>query len=291
MTETSQNSIIINGLDEAINLNKNCFFSPLLTLGLKELNNKGVEHYESNILETISNYNFDEDIIPSDGYSKTFETTKDGFNLSLKLSKELPFKKPYWANENPLKIFDKNTISFTPEIRDIDLIFFNNENDFAFELKPKEESQQIIFVKKQFAKNTTFLNQYQSLRSSNDVILPGDIVSIPFIKVEVDSKYNEIKNRQTTYNSKQLSIEEITENLIFKLDNKGAVILNEIKIAGRYNCFNDNPKQLIIDNTFIVFLKQKKSPLPYFAGYFNNSEFLQCYDKLMVKEMNQNINI
>jgi hypothetical protein len=125
--------------------------------------------------------------------------------------------------------------------------------------------------------------------NTGEEISPKDNVSIPIIDVDISTKYLEISKRQAYFNSKPIHLDSIKENMCFKLNNEGTILKSEIEISGRYNCVFDEPKNLIFNDSFVVYLKQKESSSPYFAGFFNDAKFLKEYSKPFISDTNAKI--
>lgn len=290
MTNTSNNSVILNSLQEKITIKKHCFFSPLLNLGLKELDTAmGPANFESDQLNEVFNSKFDKNSIPSDAYTCNLNKTQDGINLKIELSKTLPFRRPYYLHETPLKFQSHQLCSFAPDNKEINLIAYNNENDFIIEILPKDEEQQIIIIKKELEANTSFLDLFNSIPSDNIIISPKDKIAIPLINVDIKSEYEEIKNRQIQLNLNPINLDSISENLNFILNNKGAVVESLLVIRGTMNCAFNEPKNILINDSFVIFLKQKSSDQPYFAGYISDTEFLTKFDIQTIEDENSKI--
>jgi len=185
-------------------------------------------------------------------------------------------------------VFSKNKLcSFSPDKKDVELLHYNNDNDFSIALTPKDKSQQIIMVKSKFQTDTTFHNLYESLIRSSEELSAIDRIEIPIIDVDIFTEYEEITNRQASFDSNPINLNSIKENLCFKLNNKGAIIKSEIEISGKYNCVFNEPKKLLFNDSFVIFLKQEKSNLPYFAALFNDTRFLKEHSKSFISEANK----
>lgn len=290
MVSTTQNSSLINHFHEEFELNKNYFFTPLMSLSLKEIeSNLGPVKFESQELISLFENPVESSIIPSSAYKNRIKRTNTGIELSVKLAKKIPFKKPFYLNEKPLNFHSTQLNSFVPIKDNVELIYYNNEKDFALELIPLDSQQQILIVKSPFKSTASFYNLFNSLKYKYEQISPEDNISIPIINVDIKSDYSEIVNRQAYIQKRPILLDEITENLQFVLDNQGAVIKNEVFISGKYSCKFDQPKNLLIDDSFAVFLKQKESTMPYFAGYFHDTKFLSKFNMEKVQTTNNAI--
>ena len=62
----------------------------------------------------------------------------------------------------------------------------------------------------------------------------------------------------------------------FKLDEKGAVLKSEAIIMVESMSIK-GPRQFIVSRPFLIYLRQKDSPYPYFAMWVDNGEILKKY--------------
>ncbi len=239
--------------------------------------------------------------------SKSYQNTllKNEYNSSVELDnltirakaffkKSLPFEVPLKLDDNFLQFLEDEVVSFGFKgDNDVaNIMYYNNDDDFAIELIPKDKDHVIILVKSHFDQNINFsneINRFRKLQTKFDddrneknywkyYFQEEDIVSIPIIDFNIETNYLEIEGSRFTSGDRRFIIEIAYQRTAFRLDEKGAEVESESEMYAALEELMEEPpkpKSLIFDKPFMVFLKRKGLRNPYFAMYLSNSELMR----------------
>jgi len=140
---------------------------------------------------------------------------------------------------------------------------------------PKDTTHKIILIKTSFPENTTFKQELEKFERNKKIFEEAkneDKLIIPMIALHIKHNYESIE--ETTFKTKEGEhiLVEVYQRNAFILDEKGAVIETEAELAEE---MPPHIKKLIFDKPFLLLLRKKDSPYPYFALFIANAELLQ----------------
>jgi hypothetical protein len=166
-----------------------------------------------------------------------------------------------------------------------ELVFYNNDSDFAIKLIPKDEAHEIILYCPSGSSFTTF----QGIRDSLDKCIQStiqnkqlnvyennDIVRIPLLTFNIEKKYKNFVGNIFISNSTDYSIGVAQQRTAFILDEVGAEIESVATINLETAKQGDlaQPKHMIFNKPFLVMLKSKDAANPYFMAWIDNTELM-----------------
>lgn len=157
------------------------------------------------------------------------------------------------------------------------LLNYKNEDNFTVSLKGKNEDDEIILAK--IPESDTLENTLNyALTNSNEAIaLDGrDIIKIPILTFDIEKHFTELENKSLKNKGfENYSIMSALQRIEFSLTEKGAELKSkaEIGIAGAMPDISE-PKKLIFDKPFLLYMKEKGDKNPYFAIWVDNSEIM-----------------
>lgn len=144
--------------------------------------------------------------------------------------------------------------------------------EFVIELKPQSSSEEIIIA--QISPKKTLL---ETIRSTQEIIAGNDpdslredeTIQIPKFDFDIEHNFTEIE--------KYLAFlvegpAKAYQRIKFRLNEKGAVLKSEAIIAVEETIM---ARRFIVSKPFLIYLKQKDSPYPYFAMWVENGEILK----------------
>ncbi|HLV50459.1 MAG TPA: hypothetical protein VKY44_00725, partial [Flavobacterium sp.] len=102
-----------------------------------------------------------------------------------------------------------------------------------------------------------------------------DKVRIPMIEFNLKKKYNELIGNQFQAKNVMYEIVDVNQQNAFVLNEKGAEVESMATMDAAASAEEIEPKNLIFNKPFVVFLKRKNSDFPYFAVYISNPELLK----------------
>lgn len=259
----------------------------LLTQNLKEEIEKVIEskfNEESDILNKIDWSN-----VPKDNSGYTDEYKKYLFYAILK--KEFNFKNDFDELENgsfgekykDIKYFGIDKKSNSKLYSQVEVLYYNSENDFAVILNTKEDEQVILC---RGTEGNNFATIYNSLVEKSDnyrgnkKFTENDYLKVPNIKFDISKSFNELcDNKFYSKDGHKCNIDQVLQTIQMEMDKSGGKIKSEAaivmqadiialdeKVEYRYFYFNDE---------FTMFLKEADKNMPYFAANIENITLFQ----------------
>ena len=147
----------------------------------------------------------------------------NGYVLYAMLKKEFNFLEPFstamgsmtFNNSEPrIKCFGVDSSNNPIASKNVEVLFYNSEDDFAIKLKTKEGEEVILY--KTTGENKSFEENYKEIKkqqinySGKNTFEENDILRIPFIKVNDEINYDELCGREiknSKYYGKMLALE------------------------------------------------------------------------------------
>jgi hypothetical protein len=290
--DTNKSATLCGTLNDKIDLSQNTAYTPTFKIAIDAFLSEIGPGYsiEDTTLQNLSEYMFKEMPLREDEYKKEIEKEGNKLKVTVSFEKDLPFERPSRISEEPFMFGDKELCHFKPRKRP-DLLYYNDKDDFAISLSPKDESQEIIMIKSPFSSGVSFEELFQSIKEPNyECSLDFNAtIKIPIIEFDWSTKHPEIEHRTLQKSPSDFwDIAEIKEELKFSLTNTGAKVKSGIAISGMWNCvLPENPQQIIFDKPFVVFLKKVGVSSPYFAAYIADATFLRSFDLEGVNKENE----
>ena len=160
--------------------------------------------------------------------------------------------------------------------KQIDVLYYNNQADFAVKLKTKDNDEIIVLRKendnfKTFDEVYTYLNNQTEKYKGNKEITENDFLKVPNIKFDVLKKYDELRlGIFLDKDNNEKVITEAIQTIEFEIDNKGGKLKSEALIAVKNTSImiGDEPienRYFYCNDDFYMFLKEENKDKPYFA--------------------------
>lgn len=209
----------------------------------------------------------------------------NGYVLYAMLKKEFEFLESFSTamgglqfnnSETKVKCFGVDSSNNPVASKNVDILFYNSEEDFAIKLKTKNGEEVILYKttgeNKSFEENYKELKKQQSKYSGKNTFEENDMLRIPFIKVNDEINYDELCGREIK-NSKYY-IKQAIQTIDFELNNVGGSVKSEAMIDATTKAFVKEPRKMIFDSDFILYLKEENKEQPYFALKVNDISVL-----------------
>lgn len=220
----------------------------------------------------------------------------NGYVLYAMLKKEFEFLEPFSTamgsikfknSETTVKCFGVDSANKLDASRNIEILFYNSEKDFAIKLKTKNKEEVILYKttgeNKSFDENYNEIKKKESNYSGKKTFEKEDILRIPFIKVNDEINYDELCGRDIK-NSKYY-IKQALQTIDFELNNVGGSVKSEAVIDSSQKAWVDKKRKMILDSDFILYLKEENKEQPYFALKVDNTDVLVADEKIDVNTM------
>ena len=285
-------------LDIVKNLNKEDFNETMLSedyyykiyglksLSLKEQIEKGIKEKFNQTSDILDDFDWSDEGLdnPNNPYVRRY------FFYTM-LYRKFEFLKEFdklgngkFGNKyNDVKYFgiDKNTPNSVGN--QIKVLYYNSRDDFAVIVNTKTHDE-VIFCKSPKGSNFNEIfdnmnneaNKYTGSKSFKDV----DEFKAPNLEFNEKREYTELEGKKFEtadpyYNTAE--IQKAIQTIKFSLDEKGGEIKSEaaidMKVTGAVVDIKqkeNEPRYFYVDDTFVLFLREKGKDKPYFAGRIND---------------------
>ena len=209
----------------------------------------------------------------------------NGYVLYAMLKKEFNFLEPFSTamgsmnfnnSETRVKCFGVDSSNNPIASKNVEVLFYNSEDDFAIKLNTKEGEEVILY--KTTGENKSFEENYKEIKkqqinySGKNTFEENDILRIPFIKVNDEINYDELCGREIK--NSNYYIKQALQTIDFELNNVGGSVKSEAVIDATTKALTENARKMIFDSDFILYLKEENKEQPYFALKVDNTDVL-----------------
>ncbi len=222
----------------------------------------------------------------------------NGYVLYAMLKKEFEFLEPFSTamgsmefknSENKVKCFGVDSSTKFEAGINVEVLFYNSEDDFAIKLKTKQGEEVILY--KTTGENRSFEENYneiiiqQNKYSGEKNFKENDILRIPFIKVNDEINYDELCGREIK--NSNYYIKQAIQTIDFELNNVGGSVKSEAVIDSAQKAWVDKARKMIFDSDFILYMKEDDKEQPYFALKVDNIEVLLPDENIIEEDNNE----
>ena len=160
---------------------------------------------------------------------------------------------------------------------------YKNEDDFIFQMGCKDSLDVIYFAKIPMEGN--LMETYNAVMTrvkKNDVryIDRYDHLQIPYLKFDITKDFEYLRNVKLTnpdYN--QLAFKELSQRISFDL-NKDGVRIESVQelLMVEFGYSEIKPFVYAFDQPFLIVIKRKDSPMPYFLFWVQNAQHMEIIE-------------
>ena len=258
----------------------------LLTQDLKEKIEKAIKskfNEKSDILDMINWSN-----VPKDNSGYLDDYRKYLFYTMLK--KEFNFKRDFDELENgtfgtkydDVKYFGIDENSDSKLYSQVEVLYYNSQNDFAIILNTKEGEQVILC---RGAEADSFATIYNNLvektnnYTGNKNFTENDYLKVPNIKFNILKEFNELCNNVFySKDGKLCNIEQAIQTIQVEMDKSGGKIKSEALISMKTCAIapqKEENRYFYLNDEFTIFLKEADKDAPYFAANIEDITLFQ----------------
>lgn len=209
----------------------------------------------------------------------------EGYVLYAMLKKEFNYlekfsivnDRTFGNSKTKVKYFGVDASTGENANKNVEVLFYNSEDDFAVKLKTKEGEDVILY--KTTGENKSFKENYEELKdkqnkySGESAFGEKDILRVPFIKVNDEINYDELCGR-IIKGTNGMYIRQALQTIDFELNNVGGSVKSEAIIEAIKAAEIDIERKFIFDSDFILYLKEESKEQPYFALKVDNIDVL-----------------
>ncbi|UPT67274.1 MAG: hypothetical protein M0D57_00825 [Sphingobacteriales bacterium JAD_PAG50586_3] len=174
---------------------------------------------------------------------------------------------------------------------------YNNNDEFIISLQPKDDDHEILLIMdtkygstlkdiftsaKAKIKATERLVKSKKTASWKTYFTKLDRMAIPAIEFFIKNRYHDIEGQDFKAGNTPHIIVEAWQSIDFKFDRKGATLEDQGYMASDSTVLETEkpqPKFMVFNRPFAIFLKRKDAKYPYFGMMVNNSELLVPFNK------------
>ena len=170
-------------------------------------------------------------------------------------------------NKKKVEYFGINEKSKKGLRENVSVLFYNNPDDFAVELRTKQNDRVLLYRtddNKSLSALYDDMMQKSSEYNENRRFGEKDRLKIPLISIKRLNQYPEIQGK--TIKDTDLTIDQALQSIDFKMDNKGVKLKSEAALIMKMSMpvpIMRKPADFFFDDTFVMFLIEKDKP--YFA--------------------------
>ena len=179
-------------------------------------------------------------------------------------------------SEEKVKYFGIEPDTSQNASKNIEILFYNSEEDFAIKLKTKEGEE--IYLYRTTGENKSFEENYKEMLEKQAKYTgdknwnKNDVLNIPFIKINNEINYDELCGR--LIKGTNWYIRQAIQTIDFELNNYGGSVKSEALIEALKNAVFETGRKFIYNEDFILYLKEEDKEKPYFALKVDNTDVL-----------------
>lgn len=202
------------------------------------------------------------------------------------LKKDFEYLKPFdklpesnfVGSEGLVKYFGVSSQSSAALKSTVNVLFYNDNNDFAVKLTSKAGDQ--VYLYRTDDKKTLdvlysdMLDKSKSYKG-NKRLGREDELKVPMMDFKSERKFPELCNK--AIKASDFIIEEAIETVQFKMDETGVKLKSEAGIMAKMSALmpDDMPRYFYFNNRYIIFLAENGKTTPYFAMKVEDVKKLQ----------------
>ena len=152
----------------------------------------------------------------------------------------------------------------------VTVLFYNSPNDFAISLSTMNNDEVFLYktnTTKPFNYIYSDMLKKSSMYEGDKEFQNIDELKVPNLKFFEEKEFNDLTFMRIK--GTQLMIDKAIETVKFEMNNKGVRLKSEAAITTRLTSANPSedsePRYFYLDDTFVLFLKEKEKSKPYFA--------------------------
>ena len=178
-------------------------------------------------------------------------------------------KESFGKNRTKVAYFGINKESDTDLGSMVNVLFYNNPNDFAAAIKT--EGKDVVYLYRT-NDNKTFDKLYADMMKKHEgytdesEFTSKDELKVPNIDLYKMQAFKELENKKIK--GTNFVIGTAVETVKFKIDNEGVKLKSEAAIMTKMTALRPEPtapRKLYFTDTFVMFLQESDKNVPYFA--------------------------
>lgn len=163
------------------------------------------------------------------------------------------------------------------------ILYYNNPDDFSISLRTQSEDTIVLVKTAPTGTMEDIIKKAESSEASEVNggyrLQPDESLIIPKIEFDLEHHFKEMIGQFLYVNgvTTPYYIGDAVQFIKFLLNEEGAKLRSEMAMTLR-KCFvqvERNPRQFVFDKPFLIYLKEKRGGLPYFAAWVSDTTLLK----------------
>ena len=189
---------------------------------------------------------------------------------------EMKNKDSFNGSEKKYRYFGVDSENMESFKNSVDILFYNNESDFAIKLSTIEGDEIILYLNDSCDMSfkdiySEILDKQRNYVGENKIDW-GDILEIPYINFETMINYSELCGK--TLGKSNVYLANAIQSIQFYLDRTGGGIISEAVIRAQTFSTEGVKKKLKFNRSFVLLIKEKDAEIPYFSMKVNDESIL-----------------
>jgi hypothetical protein len=162
--------------------------------------------------------------------------------------------------------------------RQVRVHHYDAENDFVIELVAKDRHEQLLLAK--------LPERPATLAAARDATLNklsadapeaawNDLLVVPKLSLAIKTRFSDLEGLKDTKSG--LMLTQAMQLVDFRMDEKGVKLKSEAAVS--FGCSAQphiEPRRIVLTPPFIILMKRRDAPEPYFAAWVANADFLRA---------------
>lgn len=271
------NSILVEDLNKQSfttnELNSNSYIKKqgIATLSLKnEIENELKQKFNENNSKILNNIDWNN----SNSYI-LYAMLKKEFNYL----EEFPTlaSDTFGESKEKVKYFGLRPDTSQVASKNIEVLFYNSDEDFAIKLKTQEGEEVYLYrtngINQSFEENYQEMMEKKSNYTGSNKWQKNDLLKIPFVQVNEVINYDELCGKYIK--GTNIYIAQALQTIEFELNNFGGSVESEALMETlRSGKLSEKDRYFYYNDDFILYLKEENKEKPYLALKVDNSNVL-----------------
>lgn len=167
-----------------------------------------------------------------------------------------------------------------PEVREklalqVELLYYKSDREFIIRLKDKEGKEELYLAMLPEEKTLDeMVQKARSLEGQPEKLGPSDVLNVPVIAFDIKHNYTELENQAVLNKGFEgYSIGSALQRIEFVLNESGAILKSKAEIT-MPTSMPMEPKSLILNDSFLLYMTETGKSDPYLVVYVDNAEIL-----------------
>lgn len=156
----------------------------------------------------------------------------------------------------------------------IELLSYNDDDDFIIRLISEEESEELVVAKIPPKKSFNETLEY-ALNNRNKMKATIEKFKMPKLAFVAEKNFKELEGKNLLNKGfEEYRTGNVNETILFTLTEKGAKLKAEAMVNGKSSTMSKEKLNLIVDKSFLIYMKEVDKNKPYFVLWVDNNEIM-----------------